>query len=174
MRFGASGKGCCLLVPHANPWNLFALAKRICDSVQRVASDSINSLDSRSYQHIHEHFRDVFLSHCFVHQNPELRSPANCRMKKPSAIARRAMFGGPSPSSVRAPTIHLPELGICISVHELIVFAKRTSFVVSCREFLAEESQALRSELRFGRRACGKRASKGGKGFCNAPLPAGE
>jgi hypothetical protein len=71
MRFGARGKGCRLLMPYSNPSNLFALAKCICDSVQRVSSDSINSFDFRFYQYIHEHFRYIFLRHCF---SPESRT----------------------------------------------------------------------------------------------------
>ena len=100
MRFGASDKRCCLLVPYANPWNLFALAKSICDSVQRVAGDSVNSIDSRFYQNIHEHFRYILLSHCFVHPNPEPRSPDNWQDEEATSDSREGHVRWPRPSSV--------------------------------------------------------------------------
>jgi hypothetical protein len=83
MRFGASSECCCFLVSHANPSDLFVLAKRICNSVQRVASDSINSFDSSFRQDVYEHLRHVFLSHVFAPGNAELRSPLTSHDQRP-------------------------------------------------------------------------------------------
>ena len=63
---------------------------------------------------------------------------------------------------MRAPTIHLPELGICISLRELRVFTKRTSFVANYREFflagveLCVSGCALRAQLVASEREAGE------------------
>jgi hypothetical protein len=46
VRFGASGERGAFFMPHMNPLHLLLLAYRICDSVERVAGETIDAINS--------------------------------------------------------------------------------------------------------------------------------
>jgi hypothetical protein len=60
MGLGAGGERRCLLVSYTNPANVLSNAKRICNSVERVAWDSIDPLDTGFSQNVNQQ-----LGHCF-------------------------------------------------------------------------------------------------------------
>jgi hypothetical protein len=60
MGLGAGGERRYLLVPYTNPANVLSNANRICNSVERVAGDSIDSLDTGFRQNVNQQ-----LGHCF-------------------------------------------------------------------------------------------------------------
>src|SRR5580658_3472158 len=57
MRIGASGKGRHFLVADMDPFEAFLSAQRIGDPVERIANYSIDSLDPRRCQSLHQNFR---------------------------------------------------------------------------------------------------------------------
>src|ERR1700730_6167750 len=63
MRFRSSGKRCRLLMSHMNPLNLFLCPNGVGDAVQRVARNTVNPLNTRLGQHIHQQLRYFLLSH---------------------------------------------------------------------------------------------------------------
>jgi hypothetical protein len=69
MRLGTSRKGRHLLVPHMNPLHLLACANRIRDSVERIAADTVNSLNSCLHQNIHKQI-SYSLCHVFAFLSP--------------------------------------------------------------------------------------------------------
>jgi hypothetical protein len=54
MRLGASRKGCDLLVPHMNPFDLSLAADRIGQPIQAVADDAVDPLDAGCDEHFSE------------------------------------------------------------------------------------------------------------------------
>src|SRR3989442_15952659 len=63
MRLRSSGKRCRLFMSHMNPMNLFLCANRVCDTVERVAGNTVNLPDSSFSENIHQQVRYLFLSH---------------------------------------------------------------------------------------------------------------
>src|SRR4029077_15168240 len=62
MGLGAGGESRCLLVSYPHPANVLSNANRICNSVERVAWDSIDPLDTGFSQNVNQQ-----LGHCFSH-----------------------------------------------------------------------------------------------------------
>src|ERR1700688_919535 len=60
MRFRTSSKRRRLFVPYVNPLNSFACANRIRDPVERVATNAVDSRNSRFRQYIHQQVCYVF------------------------------------------------------------------------------------------------------------------
>src|SRR6266852_4194940 len=60
MGLGAGGERRCLLVSYTNPANVLSNANRICNSVERIAGDSIDPLDTGVRQNVNQQ-----LGHCF-------------------------------------------------------------------------------------------------------------
>src|SRR6266478_7990409 len=70
MGLGAGGERRCLLVSYTNPANVLSNANRICNSVERVAGDSIDPFDTGFRQNVNQQ-----LGHCFSrHIHPLLTS----------------------------------------------------------------------------------------------------
>src|SRR4030095_13266837 len=63
MGFRAGGKRRRFFMSHVNPSNLLLASNRVRDSVERVARDSVESLDSRRSKGIHKQVRDSFFRH---------------------------------------------------------------------------------------------------------------
>ena len=63
MGFRAGGKRRRFFMSHMNPSNLFMSPNRVRDSVERIAGDSVNSLDSCRSESIHKQVRYLFLRH---------------------------------------------------------------------------------------------------------------
>src|SRR5580704_5517630 len=57
MRFGASGEGGDLLVPHMHPFDLALPADRVGQTVEAVADDAINPFDAGGRQRLRELIR---------------------------------------------------------------------------------------------------------------------
>jgi hypothetical protein len=68
MRFCAGREGGCLFMAHANPLDVLAGANRIRDAIERIARDSINSLNVGSHQDV---YQQVSHSLCHCHSFPE-------------------------------------------------------------------------------------------------------
>jgi hypothetical protein len=62
MGFGSGGERCCLLVSYTNPANVLSNADRICNSVERVAGDSIDAFHASISKNIYQQF-----GYCFSH-----------------------------------------------------------------------------------------------------------
>jgi hypothetical protein len=62
MRFGSGGKGARLLMTDVYPIDILFYADGVGDAVQRVADDTVDSLDASFGKNIHQQFRD-FLCH---------------------------------------------------------------------------------------------------------------
>jgi len=70
MGLGAGGERRYLLVPYTNPANIPSNANRICNSVERIAGDSIDPLDTGFSQNVNQQ-----LGYCFSrHIHPSLTS----------------------------------------------------------------------------------------------------
>src|SRR6267154_786573 len=63
MRLRSSSKRCRLFMSHMNPLNLFPRANRVRNAVERVAGNTVNSLNSYFHQHIHQQLRYFLLGH---------------------------------------------------------------------------------------------------------------
>ena len=63
MSFRSSGKRRTLLMPYVNPLNLFSCANGVGDAIERVAGNTVNSLNSRFSENINQQTRYVFLGH---------------------------------------------------------------------------------------------------------------
>src|SRR5215471_3261424 len=116
MRFRAGGKRRRLFMPHMNPSNSPLSANRVGDSVERVTCDSVNSLDSRSGESVHNQVRNFFLRHGAIHPlffSPCMAQPTTCRfLIIPSALLSnsdhallplRLFFGGRKEQDGQAP-----------------------------------------------------------------------
>src|SRR6202521_3095522 len=68
MRFCTGGERGCLLMAHANPLDVLAGANRIRDAIERIARDSVNSLNVRFQQDI---YQQVSHSLCHCHSFPK-------------------------------------------------------------------------------------------------------
>jgi hypothetical protein len=62
MRFGARGERAGLCVPHLDQLQASTGADDIRDSVQRVAGHSINALNTRFHEYIHNQVRHFFFA----------------------------------------------------------------------------------------------------------------
>src|SRR6266853_3060377 len=67
MGLGAGGERRCLLVSYTNPANVLSNSNRICNSVERVAWDSIDPLDTGFSQNVNQQLR-----YRLRHVNPSL------------------------------------------------------------------------------------------------------
>jgi hypothetical protein len=77
MRFGSRSERAGLLVPHVDPLQAPTGADGIRDSVQRVAGHSINALNARFHEYIHNQVRYFFLCHCLA---PRFRPEVKLRL----------------------------------------------------------------------------------------------
>jgi hypothetical protein len=68
MRLCAGRERGCLLMAHANPLDVLAGANRIRDAIERIAGDSVNSLNARFQQDV---YQQVSHSLCHCHSFPE-------------------------------------------------------------------------------------------------------
>src|SRR5882724_11081324 len=85
MGLGAGGERRCLLVSYTNPANVLSNANRICNSVERVAGDSIDPFDTGFSQNVNQQ-----LGHCFSrHTNPSLANRYRSRSCNRRAINSR-------------------------------------------------------------------------------------
>jgi hypothetical protein len=68
MRLCAGRERGCLFMAHANPLDVLAGANRIRDAIERIARDSVNSLNVRFQQNV---YQQVSYSLCHGHSSPE-------------------------------------------------------------------------------------------------------
>src|SRR4029077_1366226 len=95
MGLGADGERRCLLVSYTNPANVLSNANRIGNSVERVAGDSIDPLDTGFSQNVNQQ-----LGHCFSrHIHPSRTILPTVLMQSPCHAVRgcklRFIYTGP-------------------------------------------------------------------------------
>lgn len=66
MRFGSGSKSPHLFVPHVHPFKILFYAYRVCDAIQRIADNAVNSLNTRLSKNVHQKIRHFFRHDAFL------------------------------------------------------------------------------------------------------------